>query len=350
MNRSVWFASLMGLAMAFLLPLMIVGCGGDGKAETQSADEKTADENKDDGKKKDEPKIAGFEGFEAASSEQLIDPNAAIERPRRETYHHVELHASGTLAGICVMPAKDGGELAKKYGGTLLPEGENAIKDPKKGEVEYYKKIKMKVPAYLRYDKYKKRYTVVGTVLLFRDVKVGARPPLIRAGFTIKRGFMDQWGCNGRHYGVCISPVNDRLQFETFDRHSYDVVMKDPSGKVIFETEVPAWTTDLTDQNWTVPAPKAVISKVILKEMGLYTLTEKRKPWMKGFVHVVDNPYAIVVKPERRTFGTFNVPKVPAGKHRVDVWHPVFEPEEKTIEIDIKKNGRAEIEIKLKAP
>jgi hypothetical protein len=70
---------------------------------------------------------------------------------------------------------------------------------------------------------------------------------------------------------------------------------------------------------------------------------------------VVDNPYVDVTtyKHHHKLSSSgvnFTLDGVPPGKHIMTIWHPVFEPVEKEVEIEVEKDKVTEKLLFLKPP
>ena len=46
----------------------------------------------------------------------------------------------------------------------------------------------------------------------------------------------------------------------------------------------------------------------------------------------------------------FLIENAPIGKHTLEVWHPLYEPVRKTVDVEIKKDETTEIVVKFKTP
>jgi len=91
-----------------------------------------------------------------------------------------------------------------------------------------------------------------------------------------------------------------------------------------------------------------------LDEQGIYAIQCKRHPWHRAYMFVVQNPYVTVTVPSHDWnpvyAGQFSMADVPPGHHTIEVWHPEYEPEQKTYEVDIEPDKATELEIKFKVP
>ncbi len=85
-----------------------------------------------------------------------------------------------------------------------------------------------------------------------------------------------------------------------------------------------------------------------MQEMGAYTLTCKNKPELKTQFFVVDNPY--VFGGGYGASGSFSINGVPPGKYSVDVWHPLYEPVLKQVDVQIEPDKTTEMVIQFKPP
>jgi hypothetical protein len=79
--------------------------------------------------------------------------------------------------------------------------------------------------------------------------------------------------------------------------------------------------------NVTLPAEKQRIIDNLVPEPTPLSIRCNIHPWMSAWMWVFDHPYATVslaepkVKKEDRTFGTYEIPNVPAGRVRLFAWH-----------------------------
>ena len=316
--------------------LLLAGCGEPPKAAQTDAAPKT-----DDKKKDDQPPLLG--GSDAEAAADVMVKNTAPTR-RKAAYEQEAKAPSGSLQGVCFMTAA--GEYKVATPTPLEFTGENAIADAKPGEVDYYKNIRLKQVQWVQFDGRTKKYPVTGAVLKFLDVKSGKRAPLIRTGFAVLKGFMDEVGAMGGKLGMSIGPVDDLVQIGTWDTFHCRVAISKPGGEQLYEGEASAYDdAALKSGSWGVPAAK-MISSTPLREVGVYNLRCKRHPWQRGYLHVVDNPYAMIVHEANR----FLMPDIPLGKFKVEVWHPVLEPEQKIIEVEIQKDAVTEIVVLFKQP
>ena len=80
--------------------------------------------------------------------------------------------------------------------------------------------------------------------------------------------------------------------------------------------------------NQAQPKGADAISKE-LEDSGVIKFTCDVHPWMRGFVVVTDHPFFTVSGAD----GSFTIDKVPAGKYKVEAWHPYYGL--KTAEVDV---------------
>jgi hypothetical protein len=80
-------------------------------------------------------------------------------------------------------------------------------------------------------------------------------------------------------------------------------------------------------ENVMFPAGKERIVDNLVPESTPLSIRCNIHPWMSAWMWIFDHPYATVslaepkVKKEDRTFGTYEIPNVPAGKVRLFAWH-----------------------------
>ncbi|KKK83295.1 hypothetical protein LCGC14_2794820 [marine sediment metagenome] len=295
------------------------------------------------------------EELNAGATEILVNTDAASAPPDKPTYIQKQDYPSGTLSGVCWFEG-----LQRKprppYPRLPVPEvldlaaGPDAIKDPMPGEVNYYKNIKIRRPVYARA---RSGLFPTHVALMLRGVKVGRRPPLTPSGFMAMKGHcMALSGNYGDRTNLTFAPINTRVTFFTYEEYpcTWRVTRAD-TGKQLFEGKVAykdlgkknAHTVSAGHKIWILSKPKHIQSS-ILASAGLYNITTKRHPWKVGYVWLVDNPYVQVVS------GSFVIKNVPVGKHRMDVWHPVYEPVARTVEFEIKLDETSEVALLFKAP
>jgi plastocyanin len=65
--------------------------------------------------------------------------------------------------------------------------------------------------------------------------------------------------------------------------------------------------------------------------------------WMHGWIYVTDNPAATTDEK-----GSFKIDNVPAGKHKVEVWHPVLGKQTKEVEVKAGQDAKVSFELAAK--
>ncbi|KKL96163.1 hypothetical protein LCGC14_1847220 [marine sediment metagenome] len=351
--------------LAGIALLALCGCG-ESKAKSQPRKKPPATTAPSADPSATQPKIAGLEDLDQARADTMIDPAKVAARPVAEKYQHDGDFPAGKLAGLCYIPLDKPMARGQQFNQPVLYNF-TGIRDPMndmvkavsqkklakiKGEVPYYQGLrKEKLAAILNGKPGDTRVRILGAVIKFLNVKKGPRGVLARTGYSINRGIMDQWNMRGQHFGSAISMQGERLLFCTYDRFPCDVEVIDSDGKRVSRHEVPQWTVDIEGKTWTVPAPKAVTSEPIART-GLYTVRCTRHPWQKGTLHVVDNPFCFVITRQsaRHNYGAFSIPLLPAGKHTLEIWHPLYQPERKTIDVEILPSETTTIEIRFERP
>jgi plastocyanin len=72
-----------------------------------------------------------------------------------------------------------------------------------------------------------------------------------------------------------------------------------------------------------------------LEDSGVIKFTCDVHPWMRGFVVVTDHPFFAVTGAD----GTATLEKVPAGKYKVEAWHPYYGLKTAEVEVADGKTG-----------
>lgn len=92
--------------------------------------------------------------------------------------------------------------------------------------------------------------------------------------------------------------------------------------------------------NKTIPAGSKDTQK--LEKPEVITVKCDIHPWMQGYMFVTDTPYATVTD----ATGSFNIPDLPPGKYKLDIWHEKLGKAKG--EVTIAEDGSSEaIEIKM---
>ncbi len=321
-------------------------------AETNPADENTMPED-----------IPGVDQEDAGAGDIVV--KGTYDRGERETYRHDPKFPRGTLLGGCrfagpvkvKIPPEEIIDLDKTY----------PIKDPRPKEVAYYKTMQIKEPWSWQRLRRRRRIWVIkrgetfipcNVVVMLRDVKVGPMPPLGRATMVVRQGQLTPGdAANGGGNGVQFAPLHDRLQLTTWDNHPCHLVLRrHVTDEKVFEATVRYVQTDdrkLANVHAGHLAYKpVVVASDPIRRCGLYVLSCRRHPWQRAFLWVVDNPYVTttVWKVYKNPLCNFTLAGVPAGKHTVEVWHPIFEPVQRTFEVEIEANTIKEVMVHFKPP
>jgi hypothetical protein len=278
------------------------------------------------------------------------------DRGEKETYTHDPKHPVGTIKGGC--------RIVKKKGMTFPPEdkieptGENAIKDPEPKEVEYYTTIGLRrrnMVSRLGRAKYGYSYAPYNVVLRLRDIRIGRRPPLTRPVMMVRRGRI-RAGDDSNYGGsnVQFAPVHERAQFTTWDSHPSEIVVtRSETGEEVFRKTVRyLQREEYKDEDHTtgqLAYEPQFITTPILRHPGRYVVTDARHPWIRGHLFVVENPYVTVTTYHKYyPRCNFEISGVPPGKHTLEVWHPLYEPVERTVEVEVEANKVTELLIKFR--
>jgi len=276
-----------------------------------------------------------------------VDPNAAARA--EPTYTEVPDLPSGRLSGVCRFEPPVRGRLDQVPPADLT-NGPWACANPLPGELDYYVNARVRPPQYWRQED--RFISPTHVVLLFRDVRQGRRKPLLPTGFMAIHGYCRALSGNYGEGPISFAPAGSRPTFFTYEAFPATFVLTRADsgaelfrGKVSYVDEGRKNARQVGDGHsiWIASKPEP-IQGPILREPGLYKVAVERRPWQFGYLWLVDNPYVAVVG------GSFDIGDLPAGRLRVEVWHPEYEPVEKTVEIEIQPDATAEIVIRLKTP
>ena len=276
-----------------------------------------------------------------AGATEIVVKNPLTGSSRRD-YEQDEKLASGALRGLVKFL---GAPPQSKEVKLLEFTGPNAIPNPKKGELDYYKKMKIKETM---------EFGVVIRILGIKQGRLASLNPL-----TL---FVSQ-GCIGDKPNagdlVTLSPVYQRVHFGGNELFPSQLVMtRSGSGTELMNGAVPAYEDPnqpgLTytscwnniDRGTKQIIPNTDLQSPPLHDVGCYKITSPTHPWKIAYTYVVDNPYAIVINDRNKPI--FKIEQVPVGRHVVEVWHPQYEPVQKTFEIDIKQDETLEIAVEFK--
>lgn len=339
--------------MLSLIVLFLPGCG-EAPSTTQN-DPTTKPEPE---KKKELPKIPGAEAEEQAGATEIVikDTTYAQSRKKDEYVQNDKLPA-GTIEGLCFIAssAKSGKPAPPE---PLTLEGAYAIKDPQNGELDYYRNLKVtarKPDAYLGNGPGRLgNVGVWGVVLSLSNVKTGKRAPMSRPSFLVQKGqFGASWGSYSAS-NFSFSALAERANVGTYDAFPCRAVFTFLSTKKqIFEGDVvsydPAGKKPLGGGGVEYARP-TMAQSLPLMEPGMYQLTCARHPWQNAYLLVHDNPYVCVVQNhhDANQVGRFSMGDVPVGKHKLIVWHPVYEAVRREIDVELKENETTQIAVELK--
>ena len=330
---------------------LLAGCGQKPQAAAQGAgvpaaggDQAARDINL--------PKVPGIDDNAGAMDDVIKKP--AAERKLDKGYESDEKMTGGTLkaAARFTSPVKRPPD--------RQVDTSAVVKDPQDREHEYYKNFKYFEPNYAGHPH--DGGLVTGAVIYIRGIKRGKRAAFDRPLYRVYNGLLNApyYYMFGGNYNFAM--LSDRLQIRNNDPFDASLVLKAPSGKALYEEIVPkqtnkangmigefdAWNKHLEPGGSSVLTGWWNSSKIhltpSLKELGIYELSCKRHTWQKAWLAVVDNPYVAVLH------GRCVLDGIPPGRHTVEVWHALYEPVKKSVEIEIKENEATEVAFEFTAP
>ncbi len=328
------------------------GCGGGGNPRTQPKD----DQPRNGFQTPEEIpglKEAGVDEESPGAAEVMV--KSTYDRQEKETFRYDSRHPAGTIKGSCVFLKPDRRAFPPPQ--PVRFEGAKAIGSPRPKEVDYYKTIEIKEARWFVPVGGGKHLTFrpVNVVLRLRDVKIGRHPPLDRSVLVVHQGrIIPGDDSNGGANNVQFSPLHERAQFTTWDEFpSHVVLTRAETRQVVFEGTVSYAHGKKGTRNQAghlAYSPQFIITDPI-RAPGIYVVTDKRHPWMKGYLFVVENPY-VAVTGTRLYHGRSNwqIQGVPPGRHKLEVWHPEFEPVERVIEVEVKPSQIAEVLVRFHPP
>ena len=344
-----------------LLPVASVACRDEPtRAAAPGAATRSAET-----KPHEAPKIPGQEEEDLVVRTTTMIADTTYRKP--ETYTQNEKAPSGTLRGLCYIPGKGVKGLGRQDSAWSF-EGEGAINSPSGGELDYYKNLKITRPAnWWLADKPNNRgmWGVDKAVVMLKDVKTGPLPPLARMGFTSQYGkFTAQIYLGYGLTDVGFSPPGERVLFGTVDSyHCQIVATRAATGQKVFEGGISAYgklkdPNEKDDARGGRPDPRQFNPQLLqsdpITEVGAYRIACKRHPWQQAWLWVVENPYVTEASPRNRgnpeEVGLFTLTQVPAGRHTLQVWHPAYEPVERTLTVEVEANKVMEILVEFRIP
>ncbi len=265
---------------------------------------------------------------------------------------------SGVLKGLCYVPFDKPVHLPRLS--QLDLSGPLALKAPAEGELEHYTGPRRPARGVLlsAFDPKQKRYGVRDAVVMLKDVRTGRRPRLLPAKFRIDGGIGDlrvvlvHYEPRYSRDMIGFHPPGKPLVLAATDVFGYELLLKQAaSGAVVSSTPVPAYKDKYFPAQPHDPARGGMSAPVEtflapVKDPGRYLLTGKRHPWVRAHLFVATHPYVGVTD----SLGGFTMADVPAGKHTVEVWHPDFQPEKKTFEVEIAPGKETLLNVPFKVP
>ena len=277
---------------------------------------------------------------DAKAGMEILVTNPRFNRQADEgAYKRDPKCPTGRLVGDCRWAGKVINPRGVPVAKTIDCTGPYAIKDPIKGEVEYFKNIGLKQRLYV--GTYR-GFFPTSVALMLRGIKKGRRAMVSRGNFMVREGRFRPH--------VQFNPVHERVMFGTYDSFATHVVMKSLDGsKTVLDKNLSAFDRDtikpLGGGGVHFTRRPTMLQSEIVHEMGGYKITGKRHPWKAAYVFFVDNPYAAV-----SDRATFTMDHVPIGRWKMDVWHPVFKPVAATIDVEIKTDQTTEVPVMFHPP
>ena len=290
---------------------------------------------------------------DALESKILIKDNTVAQRAAKEKYRQDPRVPAGSIVGACFVPATQPVTVPPYE--LVEVHGSNEIKDPQKGEVEHYELNPPRQDLPLSsFDQRQKRFGVERTVLMVRGVTAGKRPIFNRPNFVVgstgqmqvpERGYNYGAGCAG--FGPCF----DRIQLCSTEFFPCQVAIHHAeSNKDFLETAMPGYQDpkfpgQRFGTNFGMAQPKIMQSPPVM-EYGHYVLSCKRHPWQRADLFICDSPY-VCMSGEN---GMFSLDDVPEGSYTVQVWHPLYEPEQTSFPVKVEASRKFELAVRFKAP
>jgi hypothetical protein len=289
---------------------------------------------------------------DVVSSPILIKPLDPDKRWKERSYTQTKGVPSGGLLAVCYIPGSPAIPDRPKVN---LTEGPTAIRNPEPKEIEYYKG-RVYYRGYAgKYQSKRRGRPVSHAVVMVRNVEKGTRAPLDRNGLEIWDGMFKP--------PLILSATNDRVQIKNYDAFPGSIVIREIGvGTELMKQALPPNNTKFQGHGafdkkqlfaWTLTQWRRLarsISSPPIRSGKYFRVSCERRPWLEASVVVVDNPCVAVSINQHRKEGFATIGGVPVGQWVVEAWHPVFEPEERTRTVEIKKGETLEIPIKFKLP
>lgn len=298
--------------------------------------------------------LGGDDGLVGAADILVADPTI-MSRFEDPGYEQVAKLPHGTLKGVCYLPKAPPAGCGR--GGPVDPgSGPDAIRNPRPGEVSYYKKARVGRPGWFKYDRKIRKHLVLNAAIIIKGIKAGGLVPLRRTSFNIYAGrFGANYNTRDRNFGdsrvMKFSPVKDLVLFRTYDGFdSHFLVRNVMSGEVVMDKRARAFDRKPVHASGNMERvfghgvlPPHVPSSPFKRAGEIYKVSCQRHPWMEGYIIIVDNPYALSARK-----GKFSL-SVPVGDWDVQVWHPVFQPAQKELRIRIHANKVTELGVPFRS-
>jgi plastocyanin len=222
-----------------------------------------------------------------------------------------------TVAGVAAALVLAGPSLASAQGGTIS------------GEV----KVSGAAPA-PKVVKVNKDNEVCGAEKKLVEVAVGPGNGLAEAVVSVagakgakpaKKAVLDQKGCEFRPHILVMAPGEVDILNSDGVLHNIHT----------FSTANPAI-------NKAQPKFKKTMTEKFDKPEAIKVQCDAHS-WMLGWIYVSDSPVATTDDK-----GTFKIENVPAGKHKVEVWHPVLGKQTKEVEVKAGQDAKVSFELAAK--
>ena len=332
------------------------------------------------------PPIPGVKEEDSASDKILVDPGSST---KRDVYKCDDTMDTGALRIICRIPSVRPALPPRKR---IDFKGPMAIRNPKtvgpykviydgirqrgydiKNELDYYSKWNPPVvESPLNWVGYGRRrggpLGVNGAAILIEGIKAGAREELGRGGAFVSHKGANYIRGRGNYggYNLVFVPPHEKVIFASDDHFPCEIAITNhhtgqPLGKPFTARALPfvregtyaGWIHRANPGSATQPRPIPAPSPTF-RDQGIYVMRCLRHPWHVGYVIVVDNPYVAVSGARNPSFpsgaGKNTIDKVPPGKWRVRVWHPLLEPVEEVHEITIERDETTPLVVDFKPP
>jgi len=345
-HRTAWALWVLGAVLAAAL---VAGCGDAQskdrapatKPTTQAGDPNAMNRVGDPSQPANlAPKVPDADDEDAQAGMEILVTNPRVDREADEgAYKRDATCPSGRLVGACRWAGKVINPRSVPGAKPIDCTGPYAIKDPLKGEAEYFRNIRLKERTYV--GTYR-GFFPTSVALMLRGIKKGRRAMVNRGNCMVREGRFRPH--------VQFNPIHERVMFGTYDSFATHVVMKSLDGsKTALDKNLSAFDRDtikpLGGGGVHFTRRPTMLQSAVVHELGGYAITGKRHPWKAAYVFFVDNPYVVVS--DRATFA---MDHVPVGRWKMDVWHPAFKPVAATIDVEIKADQTTEVPVMFEPP